>query len=260
MARPYRMVIAGPKVQNVPGIPCGGQRLDAQGHMNPIPHTRWQALLRSALRLAVVAALVLVMVLLAKTGFDALSARLALLESDAAARAMIGLVATVLVGYAVMLAIPFVPGVEIGIAILMIEGAGAAPFVYLATVTGLTLAFLTGHYVALNGLIKLCTDLHLHKIGRLLERIRDRAPNDRLAALDERLPNWLAPLLVRYRYLTLAVLINIPGTIAIGGGGGIMMIAGLSRLFHVGLTVLTIALATLPVPLSVWLLGTDILH
>ena len=119
---------------------------------------------------------------------------------------------------------------------------------------------LTGRYGALNWLIKLRSDLQLHRIGRLLERIRDRAPDDRLAALDDRLPNWLAPMLVRYRYLTLAVLINIPGTIAIGGGGGIMLVAGLSRLFHVGLTILTIALATLPVPLAVWLLGTDILH
>lgn len=239
-----------------PGVPCSGHRLDAQGRMNRITHPRWHSLLRSALRLAGIALLVLVV----KAGFDALSAQLALLESDVAARAMIGLVATVLVGYAVMLAIPFVPGVEIGIAILMIEGAGAAPFVYLATVTGLTLAFLTGHYVALNWLIKLCTDLQMHRIGRLLERIRDRTAHDRLVALDDRLPGWLAPMLVRYRYLTLAVLINLPGTIAIGGGGGIMLVAGLSRLFHIGRALLTIALATLPVPLAVWLLGTDILH
>lgn len=241
-------------------VACGGGGLVAKGHMRtPAPQQhppRGQRLARTALRLAVVVVLVLVV----KSGFDALSAKLALMESDAAARAMIGLIIAVLLGYALMLAIPFVPGVEIGIAILMIEGAGAAPFVYLATVTGLSLSFLTGHYVALNWLIRFCADLHLHRLRGLLERIRDRAPEDRLAALDARLPRWLAPFVLRYRYVTLAVLINIPGTIAIGGGGGIMLASGLSRLFHAGLTLLTIALATLPVPLAVWVLGTGILQ
>lgn len=217
---------------------------------------KWQGLLRTCLRLAVIALLVLVV----KYGFDAFLARLAIMESDAAARAMTGMIVMVLLGYALLLAIPFVPGVEFGIAILMIEGATAAPLVYLATVTGMSLAYLAGRCIALSWLIKTCRDLRLHRIKGLLETIRDRAPKDRLADLNDRLPRWLAPVLVRYRYGMLAVLINIPGTVVIGGGGGIMLVAGLSRLFHPGLTFLTILLATLPVPLAVWVMGPDILQ
>ncbi|WP_439154917.1 hypothetical protein [Yoonia sp.] len=223
---------------------------------DPNSAPKWLGLLRMCLRLAVV----LLLVLAVKYGLDAFSARLAVMENDAAARAMTGMIITVLVGYALLLAIPFIPGVEFGIAILMIEGAAAAPFVYLATVTGMSLAYFAGRYVALNWLIRICGDLRLHRVKALLEDMRDRAPKDRLADLDDRLPRWLAPLLVRYRYGMLAVLINIPGTIVIGGGGGIMLVAGFSRLFHPGLTFLTVLLATLPVPLAVWLLGTDILQ
>jgi hypothetical protein len=84
--------------------------------------------------------------------------------------------------------------------------------------------------------------------------------NDRLAALRARLPRWLAPFVVNYRYLMVAIVINTPGSIAIGGGGGIMLAAGLSRLFTTGWMMATIALATLPIPLAVWIMGTDMLH
>ncbi|MBE0414769.1 hypothetical protein [Yoonia sp.] len=220
----------------------------------PLP--LWRRALNTGLRLGVV----LVVVLLVKMGLSFVTDQLALMESDVAARARIGLVFMVLFFYALLLAIPFVPGVEIGIAILMVEGAGAAPFVYLATVTGMSLAFFIGHHVALGWLIRFCNDLGLHRVGRLLRRIKDRSHDERLAAFAERLPRGLGLIVVRYRYVMLAVLINIPGTIAIGGGGGIMLAAGFSRLFHPALAFLTIALATLPVPLTVWVMGTQVLQ
>lgn len=222
----------------------------------PDSGTKRQRLLRTVLRLGTVVLLVLVV----KAGFDAISAQLALMEDDTAARAMTGMIVIVLLGYALLLAIPFVPAIEIGIAILMIAGANAAPFVYVATVMGMSLAYFTGRHVALNWLIRLCADLRVQRFASMLENARDRTPADRLSDLDDRLPPWLAPFVVRYRYVMLAVLINIPGTVAIGGGGGIMLIAGISRLFHPGWTVLTIVLATLPVPLAVWVLGGDILQ
>lgn len=225
-------------------------------NQKPDSRTKWQRLLRTVLRLATI----ILLVVAVKTGFDAISARLALLETDAAARARTGLIVAILLGYALLLAIPFVPAIEIGIAILMIEGANAAPFVYLATVTGMTLAYIAGRYVALGWLIRLCADLRLWPVADLLCQVRDRSPQDRLAGLEKRLPDWLARQVTRYRYVMLAVLINIPGTVAIGGGGGIMLIAGISRLFQPGWTLLTIVLATLPVPLAVWVLGADILQ
>lgn len=226
--------------------------------INPPPDVApaWHALLRTALRLAIIAGIVL----LIKFGLDQLGERVDLLETDAAARSMTGLIVTILIGYALLIAVPFVPGVEIGIAILMIEGPSAAPIVYLATVTGMSLAFLFGQFISLNWLSRTCSDLYMFRLCTILHRIRTTPREERLTALNDRLPRWLAPILVGYRYVTLGALINLPGNMAIGGGGGIMIMTGLSRLFHTGYTILTIALAVLPVPLAVWLLGTDILH
>jgi hypothetical protein len=49
------------------------------------------------------------------------------------------------------------------------------------------------------------------------------------------------------------VAINLPGNIVIGGGGGIALMAGLSRLFSPSGFVVTVAIATLPIPLA-WLI------
>jgi hypothetical protein len=225
----------------------------SDSHTNP---TKGQRIGRIAVRLIGVLGFVFLM----KLGIDLLFAKIALFESDAAARAMIGLIITVMVGYAILLAIPFVPGVEIGIALLIVEGSNAAPMVYLATVVGLTLAFCIGQYAPLSRMIQLCNDLYLYRIAILLDRINQTPREDRLDAMHDRLPRWLAPILCNYRYVTLGVAINLPGNIALGGGGGIMMAGGLSRLFQTRFAILTIALATLPVPLAVWLLGTDILQ
>ncbi len=211
-------------------------------------------------RIAVKLSIILVLVYAAKLGIDLLMAKIMLFETDAAARAMTGLIITVMVGYAILLAIPFIPGVEIGIAILVLEGADAAPMVYLATVAGMLLAFLIGQYAPLDRLIPLCHDLRLLRIAKLLERIELTPRKDRLNAMHDKLPKWLVPILCDYRYVTLGLAINMPGNIALGGGGGIMMAGGISRLFQTRFAILTILLATLPIPLSVWLLGADVLQ
>ena len=65
---------------------------------------------------------------------------------------------------------------------------------------------------------------------------------------------------MRFRYVTVALAINTPGNIAVGGGGGIMLVAGLSRLFSIPAMLLVIALATAPVPLAVWVWGVDVVR
>lgn len=204
-------------------------------------------------------AVVLGLVLLVKLGFDWLSARIHLLEADTASQAMTGLIVTLLIGYAILIAIPFVPGVEIGAALLMIQGAEAAPLVYLATLLGMTLAFLVGQYLSLDWMSARCDNLRLFRLCMLVQKIQQTRREERLIAIQNRLPKWLSPLMVQYRYLTVGAVINLPGSIAIGGGGGIMLAAGLSRLFHTGWMIVTIALATLPIPLAVWIMGTDIM-
>ena len=209
---------------------------------------------------AVKLSFVLICVYLAKLGIDLLMAKIALFESDAAARAMIGLLITVMIAYAILLAVPFVPGVEIGIAILVLEGASAAPYVYVATILGLLLAFVVGQYAPLPRLIRFFNDLSFTRIAVFLRAIERTPRQKRLDAMHDRLPRWLAPALCNYRYITLALAINMPGNIVLGGGGGIMAAGGISRLFQTRYVVITLIIATLPVPLSVWLLGTGVLR
>jgi hypothetical protein len=193
-------------------------------------------------------------------GIEWLKAQIMLLENAASTRAMTGLMIAMLILYALLLAIPFVPGVEIGVALLLIQGATAAPMVYGATVTGLALAFVVGQIVSLPWLIGLLHDLRLRRIAAWLERVDDVPRDQRLLAMQAKLPGWLVPLVVQYRYATIAIALNTPGNIAIGGGGGIMLVAGLSRVFTTPAMLLVIALATAPVPLAVWLWGVDVVR
>ncbi|MDA0722384.1 MAG: hypothetical protein O2994_11995 [Proteobacteria bacterium] len=203
---------------------------------------------------------VLVVVGLAVLGFDWLQTQVLRLEQDVALRAMTGLMVALLILYAIVLATPFVPGVEIGVALLIIQGAKAAPFVYLATVCGLSLAFVIGQYVSLLWLTRLLRGLLLHRLAGWLDRVDGLARADRLRLLQQKLPAWLAPLFLRFRYVTVALAINTLGNIAVGGGGGIMLVAGLSRLFSIPAMLLVIALATAPVPLAVWVWGVDVVR
>ena len=210
---------------------------------------------RLILRLAIIAALVWGGLSL----FNWLQAHIADLEDAARARALTTLVIVSVIAYALIIAVPFVPAIEIAIALMVMEGPIIAPFVWLATVLGLLIAFGVGRWVSLDWLHGFFRDLHMRRACEMVSRIKTEAPEARLAGLSDRLPRWLAPLATRFRYGMLAALLNIPGNVALGGGGGILMMAGISRLFTPLWTVMTIAIATAPVPLAVWLMGADIL-
>lgn len=172
---------------------------------------------------------------------------------DEASCIRIGLLVAILLAYALLLAIPFVPGIEVGLAVLAMEGAWIAPFVYLGTVGGLTLAYLAGAHLPYRYLHRIFADLGLHGACRLLDRLEPLNEAERLALIRKPLPAFLARLTLGWRYLLLAFLFNIPGSALLGGGGGIALVAGLSRIFDPRPTILTIVLAVAPVPLLVWL-------
>lgn len=168
---------------------------------------------------------------------------------------MIGVLSVLLLAYALLIAVPFMPGIEIGISLLILKGAAIAPFVYLATVLGLLLAFTVGRFLPHGWLRNILADLRLKRACALVNRLEPMSREERLAHLTDRAPGWLKPLIGPWRYLLLAALINVPGSAVIGGGGGIAFTAGFSRLFHTGWTTLTFALAVAPVPLIVWWTG-----
>ena len=84
-------------------------------------------------------------------------------------------------------------------------------------------------------------------------------PVPSLAVLVEKAPNRILPFLLQHRHIALALALNIPGNFVIGGGGGIAMFAGISRLYSLPAFLLIIALAVSPVPLAVFLIGKSVL-
>ena len=161
--------------------------------------------------------------------------------------------------YALLLAIPFVPGVEIGLALIGMIGPGIVFLVYVSTIAGLTISFFVGRLMSLQGLIKLFEALRLANVARLLSQIEPMDSNDRLRFLISKAPSRIVPILLKRRHLALAIAINLPGNIVVGGGGGLALIAGVSRLFSIPAFLVTIALATAPVPVAVLLFGSQIL-
>lgn len=160
-----------------------------------------------------------------------------------------------MLAYALLMSIPFVPGAEIGVAALMILGPKIALFVYLATLAALSLSFAVGRFIPEKVLIKFLQDLHLHRIANLLIRFEGLDSKQRLSLMLSRSPKRFVPFLIKYRYLALILAINTPGNIVIGGGGGIALMAGLSRLFTPPMYLLAIAIAVSPVPLVMTIYG-----
>jgi hypothetical protein len=162
------------------------------------------------------------------------------------------------VAYVGLLALPFVPGAEIGLAMLAAFGAAIAPLIYVATVASMMLAYTVGRFLPIGALERLLSLLRMRRAAALVARAAPLAPEARLAMLLEGQPKRALTLGLRYRYIAMALAVNTPGNSIIGGGGGIMMMAGLSGIFSPLATFVTIALAVSPVPLAVLFLGLQI--
>jgi len=164
------------------------------------------------------------------------------------------LVAVVL--YIVLMATPFMPGIEIGLALMMLLGNKGAILVYLCTLAALSVSFAIGRKIPSRFIDLLLNWLHLYKASALVRQLESLNQQERLAFLYEKAPSRIAPFLLRHRYLAIAVVVNLPGNALIGGGGGIGLVAGMSKIipFHGYLMVLAIAIA--PVPLWFFLQGS----
>lgn len=160
-----------------------------------------------------------------------------------------------MVAYTLLMAIPFVPGAEIGLTVMMSIGPKVVPLVYVCTLFSLLLSFSLGRFIPDQVLINLFHRVGLVRAGNLLDELKDLDTQERLQMIVSRSPKKLIPFLIRFRYIALLLAINLPGSIAIGGGGGIAMLAGMSRLFKLPYFVLTIAIAVAPFPLLLMFFG-----
>lgn len=151
--------------------------------------------------------------------------------------------------YLLILAIPFVPGVELGIIIILLFGVEGALMAYGATIAGILLSFSVGRLLPYSKTQKL-----LDYFGLTASAQNPEATFQNLVAGRNALVSWLGNLFLNHRYLALAICLNLPGNSIIGGGGGIGFICGLSRQFRWRGFILTLIVAASPVPL-LYLMG-----
>lgn len=166
---------------------------------------------------------------------------------------------TTAIVYAVVMAIPFVPGVEIGLSLIGMLGPPIVFLVYVSTVAGLSLSFVAGRIISLRRLINLFDAFQLKRASGLVGVLEPMSREERLAFLVSKAPNRLVPVLLRHRYLLLAILFNVPGNFLIGGGGGIAMMAGISGLYSTLGFFATVLIAVSPLPLAILILGKAVL-
>ncbi|WP_145991951.1 hypothetical protein [Neptunicoccus cionae] len=217
----------------------------------PIPRSRLNRAAHLVVRLGVILLLALVL----HWALDWLGAEVKRVETGGKKVMLTGMLVLILLVYALVIAVPFVPGVEIGFALMAMQGAKIAPFVFIFTFMGLALAFLVGHLLPYPVLSRFLESWGLRKAARMVRDTQSLDLEQRTSLMKSRLPGFLGPLFVNWRYVFLAILINIPGNMVLGGGGGICFSAGLSRLFRPAWALITLALAVAPVPALFYFAG-----
>ena len=151
--------------------------------------------------------------------------------------------------YLLLMATPFMPGIEIGLALMILLGNKGALLVYLCTVTALSISFIIGRKTPPHLIILLLNWFHLYKASALVAQLESLDQQQRLKFLYEKAPSKLVPFLLRHRYLAIVAILNLPGNALIGGGGGIGVIAGMSKIIPFYVFILLAAVAVAPLPL-----------
>ena len=153
--------------------------------------------------------------------------------------------------YVLASVIPFVPGAEIGLGLMMMLGSGICFLVYLSTVVALSLAYLIGRLVPARATARAFAFFGLSRARDLVLEMEPLGAEERLELLTARAPRRIIPVLLRHRYLALGVAFNLPGNTLLGGGGGIALAAGMSGLYPLSAYLVIVAIAVAPVPLIV---------
>ncbi|MDH5545103.1 MAG: hypothetical protein OEZ43_05885 [Gammaproteobacteria bacterium] len=148
--------------------------------------------------------------------------------------------------YIALLAIPFVPGVELGILLMLVFGKTGVVLVYLSTIAGLSLAFACGRWLQGDWNVDVAGERKTH-LKPILQQL---TTSDRCSW-----PHRLAiPHAMRNQYVCLGLLLNMPGNSMLGGGGGIAAMYGMSKKMKWSRFLLTTTIAVCPVPV-IFLLG-----
>ena len=152
--------------------------------------------------------------------------------------------------YMICIAVPFMPGVEIGLLLMLVFGKAGVIAAYVCTSIGLNMAFATGRVLGMGQL-----GPYLHErcaAARCKPDVWLQSALDRSPALC-RILHLSGRRMGNLRYLTVGILLNVPGNSVLGGGGGIALLSGMNGSFSWLKFVITVAVATLFVPLVVFL-------
>jgi hypothetical protein len=211
------------------------------------------------LRIILVVLVILGVAYLANQAGDWIGQRLKMEITPGNESVIFGATIIAIVLYALLISLPFVPGVEIGIGLMVMFGTPMAIPVYLSTIIGLTLGFFIGRLVPEKVLCGCFDFLGMTRISHMLRDLARKPVNERMNMLVERAPSRIVPFLLRHRYVAIAVSFNIPGNSVIGGGGGIAFMAGLSRLFSFPLYLLAVVIGVSPVVILFLIFGPSVL-
>ncbi|MEJ2471258.1 MAG: hypothetical protein P8Y96_09070 [Desulfuromonadales bacterium] len=159
--------------------------------------------------------------------------------------------------YILLMTLPFMPGIEIGLTLMLFLGSKGVILVYCCTLIALSISFLIGQRIPLQKFANFLGWLHLKKVRDLILEMEPLPPGERIAILHKKAPARIVPHLLKHRYLTIALLLNLPCNAVIGGGGGIGMIVGMSGLITYTRYLLTIAVSISPVPIAIFLKGSN---
>ena len=157
--------------------------------------------------------------------------------------------------YILLMTLPFMPGIEVGLALMLFLGSKGVLLVYICTLIALSLSFLIGRKIPLQVFAKLLDWLYLKKTRDLVLNMETLSLNERVTFLHKKVPAKIAPYLLKHRYLTIAVLLNLPGNAVIGGGGGIGLMAGMSGIITYPRYLLLVAVAISLIPITIILKG-----
>jgi hypothetical protein len=133
--------------------------------------------------------------------------------------------------YVLWMALPFVPGIELGLALMVLLGTRGVVLVYLCTLLSLSISFTIGRLIPLNSFARFLGWLHMYKTQDLVLQLEPLNSEEKLDFLLRSAP------------------LNLPGNALIGGGGGIGLISGMSRLYPFPKYILLVSLAITPLPL-----------
>lgn len=159
------------------------------------------------------------------------------------------------VTYIVLMTMPFVPGIEIGLVLMMMLGDGGILLIYLATQLSLSISFWLGHLIPAEKLARAISFVGMNKAAALLIRSQNVACDQRGQWLGQHFNSRIGRWLMNHQSTALAIAINLPGNAIVGGAGGIGMLVGSTGVICYRRYALVMAIATAPLPLALAIFG-----